>query len=701
MASLQSNPLFYQIAVTNADESQITGITVGNITATANLTSSGNTTLTGNLNASNISATKLTLAGTSNLSIGGGVSGQVLSTDGAGGLSWVSAASGTGTVTSVATATNNGGVAGFTLTGGPITGSGTITLNTPSVATLRSGLNIGNVANMSFGTDTQTFLRNDGTWATAGTVSGGGGSVTSVSGTGSGLGFSLGGTVTSTGSLSLTVPDALTLRNQIGLGNVSLQNFNGSSSQFLRGDGTWAATGSGGSSGGTVTSVGTAGGGGLGFNIATTSGSPITGSGTLTLVTPTSGQLRGTLGMGNVANANFTGSSTQFLRGDGTWAVVPTSVGTVAALNLNSDTSQFLRGDGTWATVPTNAGTVTSVSGSGSTLGFSLSGTVTSSGSIVLSGPTAQQLRGTLSIGTVANLNINGNTAQFLNGSGAWANIAIPTVGTVGAMNFNGSSTDYLRGDGTWQTVAGGSLGTVTSVTGTGGGLGITLSGTVTGSGSLTLTVPPAASLRTSLGIGTLSTMSLSGNASQVLNGAGTWVPLSSAVAGSDTQVQFNDGSVSAGSSNFTFDKTKNNLSVPSISVGKLNNICFTSEIMDVRTSFTSVIPVYLAQSSVVMITDIATANSTIQLSATSTDNLTTILDINEVTTVTVITQNSGTKYAPTAVQIAGSSYPIMWSGGTSAYNIADTTGYLTTSITVFRTGSSSYIVFGSASINK
>jgi len=53
-----------------------------------------------------------------------GTNGQQLTTDGAGVLSWASAG-GTGTVTQVSTA---GTVSGLTLTGGPITGSGTITL---------------------------------------------------------------------------------------------------------------------------------------------------------------------------------------------------------------------------------------------------------------------------------------------------------------------------------------------------------------------------------------------------------------------------------------------------------------------------------------------------------------------------------------------------------------------------------------------
>lgn len=110
------------------------------------------------------------LGSVANLTLGGGANGQVLSTDGAGNLSWVSGAS--GAVTNVATSTTDNSGLGFTLTGGPITTTGTVTLTTPSVANIRTGLNLGNVANLNLDGNVANVLKGDGTWGAAG---GGGG----------------------------------------------------------------------------------------------------------------------------------------------------------------------------------------------------------------------------------------------------------------------------------------------------------------------------------------------------------------------------------------------------------------------------------------------------------------------------------------------------------------------------------------------
>lgn len=85
------------------------------------------------------------------------------------------------------------------------------------------------------------------------------------------------------------------------------------------------------------------------------------------------------------------------------------------------------------------------------------------------------------------------NNVLLGNGTGAFQTVAPGTTGNV--LTSNGT---------TWTSTApsSGSSG-VTSVSGTGSGLGFSLSGTVTTTGDITLTAPSASSLRTSLGMDT------------------------------------------------------------------------------------------------------------------------------------------------------------------------------------------------------
>jgi hypothetical protein len=123
-----------------------------------------------------------------------------------------------------------------------------------------------------------------------------------------------------------------------------------------------------------------------------------------------------------------------FFSGDQAGLVCRSSSGINVALEIQSNgrllwngysivaptgnTTQFLRNDGVWATV-SGSGTVTSVSGTGSVSGLTLSGTVTSSGSLTLGG--------SLSL-TTGNLTATAPGANFyLSGSGWSSTSVIPT----------------------------------------------------------------------------------------------------------------------------------------------------------------------------------------------------------------------------------------------------------------------------------
>ena len=123
--------------------------------------------------------------------------------------SWTSFGSGNGTVTSVDV---SGGATGLTTTGGPVTGSGTITLvGTPISATNIAGGAANKIpyqaspSNTSFvdaPVSADTFLKWDGAAFAWDSVAGAG-TVTSVSGAGTVNGITLTGTVTSSGNLTL------------------------------------------------------------------------------------------------------------------------------------------------------------------------------------------------------------------------------------------------------------------------------------------------------------------------------------------------------------------------------------------------------------------------------------------------------------------------------------------------------------------
>jgi hypothetical protein len=258
-------------------------------------------------------------------------------------------------------------------------------------------------------------------------VADGGGTVTSVSGTGSVNGLTLTGTVTSSGSLTL----GGTLSN---VANSALTN----SAITING----TSTSLGGSINvGTVTSIAASG----GTTGLTFSGSPITTSGTLTL--------GGTLAIANggtgqiTANAAFnalapsqTGNSGKYLTTDGSntsWATNP--LGTVTSVA---------------ATVPS----FLSISGSpittSGTLAFGLSGTAlpTTSGGTGLTSFTANRVfyaSSTSAIGQSANLTFDGTTLTAAN----FADSSL-TSGRVTYATTAGNLTDSanLTFDGTTLT---------------------------------------------------------------------------------------------------------------------------------------------------------------------------------------------------------------------------------------------------------
>ena len=294
------------------------------------------------------------------------------------------------------------------------------------------------------------------------------GSVTSVGGTGTVNGLTMSGTVTTSGSL--TLGGTLAINNSDWSGtDLSLANGGtgaslvdpnadrlffwddsvGSTAFLTVGSGlqisgtTLSAT----DAGGTVTSVAVSG----GTTGLTTSGGPITGSGTITLA--------GTLAIANGGTGSATASGALANLG------LTANAAEINVLNgITANTTELNYTDGVTSNIQTQlnakgVGSVTSVGGTGTVQGLTLSGTVTSSGNLTLGGSLSDinltsQVTGTLPVA-------NGGTG--VTSSTGTGSVVLSSAPTITSLALDGAYSEEVYAlSGTALDPANGTLQTKT-----------------------------------------------------------------------------------------------------------------------------------------------------------------------------------------------------------------------------------------------
>jgi hypothetical protein len=379
---------------------------------------------------------------------------------------WIAPTSGSGTVTSVDV---SGGTTGVTFTGGPITSSGTITMG----GTLAAAN--GGTGQTSYTNGQLLIGKTDGTLAKATLTAGTGISLTNGDGaitvTNSApdqvVSLTAGTAISVSGSypsftVNNTAPDqtvVLTAGTGISTSgtypNFTVTNTAPDQTVSLTGAGTTSISGSypnftitsNDQFDGTVTSVALAAGTGI-----SVSGGPITSSGTITVTNNAPDQ-----------TVSLTGAGTTIISG------------TYPSFTITSNDAF--------------TGTVTSVGGTGTVNGLTLTGTVTSSGSLTLGGTLSVDLSTATVTGTLPVTRGGTGQTSYTDGELLIGNTTGNTL--TKATLTAGSGISITNGSGSITIAAtggGGGSGTVTSVDVSGGTTGLTFSGgPVTTSGTITM----------------------------------------------------------------------------------------------------------------------------------------------------------------------------------------------------------------------
>jgi hypothetical protein len=354
----------------------------------------------------------------SNVKIGGGMSGQQLTTDGTGNLRWSSPPVGVVTIKfDVPSNANNQSFTSDLLraynssnTAVTVTRNGVV-VDPENYTVVNNTLYLNTVA---YSGDEIIVLPSGPTSNVTGSSASG--TVTAVTGTGGGLGFSLDGYITDSGNITLTVPSAANLRQDLALGNISTVNLVGNSAKYLRGDGSWSTIAVSGSS--VVGEVANA-----AFATATDLAARANVA-TLADVATTALGVNGSNVSGTVASA----ANSVYADNAGSASVAAVAnLATVATTAYSVDAANI---NGTVA-YSANSGTADVAK---SVAGYNVTGNVA-----FAEVANSVALANVVGAGNIASINITGNSGQVFLGNGTFA--AVPAAGTEGQLQFNSGGT--------------------------------------------------------------------------------------------------------------------------------------------------------------------------------------------------------------------------------------------------------------------
>lgn len=233
---------------------------------------------------------------------------------------------------------------------------------------------------------------------------------------------------------------------------------------------------------------------------------------------------------------------------------------------------------------------------------------------------------------------------------------------------------------------------------------GVTLSNSVTGTGSIVLSTSPT--ITGNLTISYIKANSALGSSQALLSNStgGVYWGSAGSVGGANTNIQFNDSGVANGTTAFVFDKSSNTvtitgaLSLTSANVNTLNNVLYVSEKVTINSTAAANATVNydITAQSVLYYSVNATTNWTVNFRGSSSNTLNNTMQIGQIITAAMLVRQGATPYYNNLIKIDNANTTARWQGGTPTAGSANSTDSYT--YTIIKTANTTFDVLASLS---